>query len=170
MTRKAPAASGLISHPSPFIASQLEQYHLVRIQEARTAQGDSILIGEQSVWYRIASGRGLSGSGASILGVELWVNLLLPSLTSTRSQHISNKVTLRCCTKTLVSYLFGSSTNTLICSLLLDMRLILEPETRIVRLFGRSWPEPLTTNIRSSFSLTLTLDLDQKFRQPSATK
>ena len=63
---------------SPFIASQLEQYHLVGIQEARTAQGDSILIGEQSVWYRIASGRGLSGSGASILGVELWVNLSIP--------------------------------------------------------------------------------------------
>ena len=41
---------------SPFIASQLEQYHLVGIQEARTAQRDSILIGEQSVWFRIASG------------------------------------------------------------------------------------------------------------------
>ena len=63
---------------SPFIASQLEQYHLVGIQETRTVQGDSILIGEQSVWYRIASGRGLSGSGASTLGVKLWINLSTP--------------------------------------------------------------------------------------------
>ena len=63
---------------APFLASQFEQVHIVGIQEARTPQGDSILIGQHSVWYRISGGKTSSKSGGSILGNELWINLSLP--------------------------------------------------------------------------------------------
>ena len=63
---------------APFLASQFEQVHIVGIQEARTPQGDSILIGQHSVWYRISGGKTSSKSGGSILGNELWIKLSLP--------------------------------------------------------------------------------------------
>ena len=63
---------------APILATQFEPFRLVGIQEARTPRGDSLLISQSSVWYRIAGGKTLNSIGCSNLGVELWINLALP--------------------------------------------------------------------------------------------